>query len=333
MPVRPERQTSQASHSHADGFPSGVSTEEILAALPACDGLAPVVAYALEQPGKRFRSALLYGSASLVGRPAGPGLALAAALVELLHNGTLLHDDVMDHARIRRHRPSVNLLWGDAMAILAGDFLLAAVMRLAYQTGNPTIPILTLETLLELVRGQALEIRNHENWELSEQTYLEIAEKKTASLIRAACIMGGLMAGGSSHEISALSQFGRSLGMAFQILDDLRDYTDSAQALGKEPGKDLAEGKATLPLLAGLRLAKGEDAAKIHFLLASPQRGGRLDEIRTLLDRLGAFRYTLDRARQYAAEAVGSLRMFPDSPARRVLEKGALSIFPSALQG
>lgn len=332
--MRPERQaTEQSFFPHADGFPFGVSTGEILASLPACDGLMPVVAYALEQPGKRFRSALLYGSASLVGRPSGPPLALAAALVELLHNGTLLHDDVMDHARVRRHRPSVNVLWGDAMAILAGDFLLAAVMRIAYQTGNPTIPILTLETLLELVRGQALEIRNHENWELSEPNYLEIAEKKTASLIRAACIMGGLMAEGSSQEVSALGRFGRSVGMAFQILDDLRDYTDSAQALGKEPGKDFVEGKATLPLLAGLRSAKGEDAAKIRSLLARPRHAGRLQEIRTLLERLGAFRYTLDRARQYAAEAVGFLRMFEDSPARRLLEKGALSIFPSALQG
>ncbi len=314
-------------------LPAGVSTGELLSALPACDSLAPVLAYALEQPGKRFRSALLCGCASLVGNPAGPELALAAALVELLHNGTLLHDDVMDHARVRRHRPSTNRRWGDGLAILAGDFLLAAVMELAHRTGHSAIPAITLETLLELVRGQALEIRNHGNWDLSERTYLEIIQKKTASLIRAACAMGAVLARGTAPQVEALAAFGQGVGTAYQMLDDLKDYTASAKELGKEPGKDLAEGKVTLPLLAGLRLAKGKDGDRLRSLLCDPRRSTRLEEIRRLLHRLGAFDYTLERARQCAAEALGRLQIFPETPARRALEAGALGIFPSAPQG
>lgn len=328
-----QRATRSVLRCSRESFPGRVSTGELLSFLPACDGLAPVLAYALERPGKGFRSALLYGSASLVGNPTGPELAMAAALVELLHNGTLLHDDVMDHARVRRHRPSTNRRWGDALAILAGDFLLAAVMGLAYRTGHSAIPVITLETLLELVRGQALEIRNHGNWNLSEQTYLEIIRKKTASLIRAACAMGAVMARGTAVQVEALAEFGQGVGTAYQMLDDLKDYTAPARELGKEPGKDLAEGKVTLPLLAGLRLAKGKDAGKLHSLLSDPRRTSRLGEIRRLLHRLGAFDYTLIRARQCVVEALGRLQIFPDTPARKALETGVLRIFPSASQG
>lgn len=318
--------TQDSSVSPQGRFQAGLSTRELIATLPASDGLAPVIAYALEQPGKRFRSALLCGSASLVGKPAHPGLALAAALVELLHNGTLLHDDVMDHACVRRHRPSTNQLWGDALAILAGDFLLAAVMRLAYQTGNPAIPLLTLETLLELVRGQALEFRNHENWDLCEQTYLEIVQKKTASLIGAACAMGALLGRGTPAQVEALTEFGRGVGTAYQILDDLRDYTDSAQDLGKEPGKDLIEGKATLPLLSALRLAAPQESARIRSLLAEPQRSRHLEEIRRRMEELGAFTYTLSKAREYADRALDLLGTFPDTPARKALQDGVLNL-------
>lgn len=306
---------------------SGITTEEILAAIRApCDGLKPVIGYALGTPGKRLRSALVYGSARLLGCPQSPNLARSAALVELLHNGTLLHDDVMDHARIRRNRPSVNRLWGDAVAILAGDFLLATVVDLALETAIPSVVATAVDTLIELVEGQMLEIQHQGDVDLQEETYLRIIEKKTGSLMGAACKIGASVARGASQQICSLARFGLDLGLAFQMLDDVRDYTASAETSGKDPGRDLAEGKVTLPFIASLRKADPSQRARLREVFSHPARACTLDELRGLLDRLGGFPYTLRAARKSVERAIASLSPFPISPARSHLEEIALQV-------
>lgn len=322
MPERTEHH-----ESIRQGPVAGITTEEILAAIrPPCDGLGPVIRYTLETPGKRLRSQLLYGAARVLGSPPNPNLARAATLVELLHNGTLLHDDVMDHARIRRNRPSVNRLWGDAVAILAGDFLLATVMDLALQTGIPAIITTAVDTLIRLVEGQMLEIQQQGNLGLTEDTYLEIIRKKTASLMMAACRMGASMAGGNPEEILSLERFGLHLGLAFQMLDDLQDYCASAEASGKEPGRDAAEGKVTLPVIASLRKANPGQRERLRQIFGHDHRARPPEELRALLDRLGGFRYTLCAARQSVERAMDSLSSFPGGSAKRDLETIALAI-------
>ncbi|MEW6439353.1 MAG: polyprenyl synthetase family protein [bacterium] len=318
------------------GLLGGITTEEILSAIrtPA-DGLQPVIRYVLGAPGKRLRSALLYGASRLIDTAPAlrPNVVRAASLVELLHNGTLLHDDVMDHARVRRNLPSVNWLWGDAVAILAGDFLLAAVTDLAVRTGIPSVLTTAVETLIELVEGQMLEIRNQGNLDLEEGRYVEIIRKKTASLMSASCRLGGIVTRGGRTEIAALERFGLHLGLAFQALDDLRDYTAPTAVSGKETGKDLAEAKVTLPVLAALRRATPSSRERLCQIFSHAGRERCLEEVRDLLSRLGGFSYTARKARQWIHRALRSLCAFPPSVARQDLERIATALLESARQG
>jgi len=303
--------------------PPCIGNDTILSTMPPpTPGLDGIIRYVVEGEGKRLRSRLLVQSArTLVASPAH--LAEAATLVELLHNGTLLHDDVMDRARVRRHRPSVNRLWGDPAAILAGDFLLAAVMELALRTGLEPLARLCADTLLDLVAGQWLEIRNQGNLALSEPEYLEIADRKTASLFAAACRMGGLIARGLPQQVHALGVFGRELGMAYQMLDDLRDYVSEEKQTGKEPGRDLAEAKVTLPLIIALRNADTGQRRELRRLFADRERPRRLEGFRCLLQELGGFAETLEQARQRVGRALAALESLPPGDARTGLRRSA----------
>jgi len=302
-------------------LPPCAGRELILSAMPApCPGLAPVIRYAVDSGGKRLRSRLLVLSArTLHQRP--QRLAEAAALVEVLHTGTILHDDVMDRARVRRHRPTVNRLWGDAVAVLAGDFLLAAVMDLALRAGPDAVPRLAVDTLLELVAGQMLETQNQGNLSLDEGTYLEIAGQKTGALFAASCRLGGLAAHGLPHQLRALEIFGRELGLAYQMLDDLRDYVAEEAETGKEPGRDLAEARVTLPLILALRNADRAQKQEIRRLFEAPDR--RVQALRPCLRELGGFSGTMDRARRAVRRAVAALEPLPPGEARAQLGRSA----------
>lgn len=303
-------------------FPS-LTTEEILGRIhPPCQGLHPVIRFVFRSEGKRLRSRLLVLSARLFNRrPAH--LSEAAILVEALHNGTLLHDDVMDRARVRRNRPTVNQLWGDPVAILAGDFLLAAVMELAVRTQNPLVLPLALETLMELVAGQMMELQNQGNLCLSETTIMEIATKKTASLFAMACKLGGILADGDPSRLRALGTFGLNLGVAFQLLDDVQDYTAGQLDTGKEPGRDLAEGKVTLPVLAAFRQAGRRDKKRIRQIFSDPGRKDQLRELTCLVRGLGGFSYAFRKAVEYVEKSVSALEILPPSEGRIEIEQAA----------
>jgi octaprenyl-diphosphate synthase len=254
---------------------------------------------------------------------APPHLAEAATLVEALHNGTLLHDDVMDRARVRRHRPTVNRLWGDGVAILAGDFLLASVMDLALRTEHPSIPPLAVETLIQLVEGQMMELQNQGNLTLTERTSIQIIEKKTASLFAMACKLGSVLGGASQEHVSALESFGLQTGIAFQLLDDIQDYLSSQTHTGKEPGRDLAEGKVTLPVLVTFRQADTKDKKRIRYIISAPQREKYLGELTTLLEDHGGFAYALRAAEERVRMAVSALHLLPACEERVDVEQAA----------
>jgi len=300
--------------------------EEILGRVESrCDSLSPVIHYVFQCPGKRLRSRLLLLAAQTVGVP-GPWLPEASALVELLHNGTLLHDDVMDRASVRRNRPTVNRLWGDAVAILAGDFLLAAVMDLALKTGHPAIPRAAVDTLMELVAGQMEEIRHQGNLLLGEAPYFQVIRKKTASLFAFSCRIGAWLSRASAEQSRSLEEFGRAFGLAFQLVDDLLDYVGQPEHTGKEPGRDLAEGKVTLPLLTAFARGSLAEREKMRDLFSSTRRQARLAEFSAIIEARGGFSHTMQKARACTREALGFLARFSPSEARREMEEIACSV-------
>ena len=300
-----------------------LTTNEILNRIhPPCHGLHPVIRFVFQSEGKRLRPHLLCLSARLFSHVT-PHLAEAATLVEALHNGTLLHDDVMDRARVRRHRPTVNRLWGDGVAILAGDFLLASVMDLALRTKHPFIPCLAVETLVRLIEGQMMELQNQGNLTLTERTAIQIIEKKTASLFGMACRLGGVLGHASPDHVLALESFGLQLGIAFQLLDDIQDYLSSQTSTGKEPGRDLAEGKVTLPVLVAFRQADTKDKKRIRHIISAPQREKYLGELTILLEDHGGFAYALRAAEERVRTAVSALHILPASEERVDVEQAA----------
>jgi octaprenyl-diphosphate synthase len=263
----------------------------------------------------------------LIGKPVSH-LHKGAALVELLHTGTLLHDDVMDRARVRRNRPTVNRLWGESVAVLAGDYLLTSVMDLALRTGHPDIPELAIHTMMEMVSGQMLEIRHHGNLSLREADYMQIIRKKTASLFDTACRLGATLSGGTPEEIRSLGNFGREAGTAFQLMDDLLDYTGKQAHTGKEPGRDLAEGKVTLPVIVAFRKAGSNQRREIRQIFSDPRRLGSLGDLSALVRDLGGFAHTRLRARECVEKASLSLKVFPACTTKSVLEQTAGSMVP-----
>jgi octaprenyl-diphosphate synthase len=306
--------------------PVAFTAEEFLARIhPPCRGLHPVLRYVFQSEGKRIRPRLLCLSARLFD-PAVPHLAEAVTLVEALHNGTLLHDDVMDRASLRRNRPTVNRLWGDGVAILAGDFLLTAAVDLALRTQHDSVLPLAVETLMELVAGQMMELQNHGNLTLEERTALLIIEKKTGSLFAMACKLGGLLGGGRPEDLLALEAYGLHLGTAFQLLDDIRDFLSARDRTGKEPGRDLAEGKVTLPVLAAFRRADTADKKRIRRIYADPRRAARLGELTALLEDNGGFACGFREAEGRLRAAVSALEPIPKGVARDDMERAAWAV-------
>ena len=293
-----------------------VDAEEILSQVTFTSAqVEEIVSYFLKAPGKRLRPALLHMSAAVVRRPAHH-LKEAAALIEILHNGTLIHDDVIDSAHVRRGRPSVNRLWGDSVGILIGDYLLAYVMELTNRISVPRISQWTSSILISLVEGQLMELANQNNFNLKRGTYFEIIQKKTAALIKGACEMGGLLANGSPEEIQALGQFGENLGMAFQILDDCLDYCGNAEFFGKEIGKDFLEGKITLPLILAFEKATLEDRRTIREVFQRQGKEGSFLSVQALIEKYNGLRDARQEARARTHKAVDALRRFTDGPVR-----------------
>jgi octaprenyl-diphosphate synthase len=273
--------------------------------------------------GKRLRPMLTLASARLCGYRGERHLALAAA-VEFIHTATLLHDDVVDASDLRRGRDTANAVWGNKPAVLVGDFLFARSFELMVEDGSLRILEILSHAAAVIAEGEVGQLVTANDTATTEAAYLEIIEAKTAALFAAATRIGAVIAERPPAEEEALERFGRNLGIAYQLIDDMLDFSARQSELGKSVGDDFRDGKTTLPIL--IAFARGDPEERAFWrrtLEEGDQHPGDLERAIRLVERSGASAETLARARLYAAEAAEALAPFPDGLLRRALVETA----------
>jgi octaprenyl-diphosphate synthase len=273
--------------------------------------------------GKRLRPMLTLGCARLCGYQGTRHVALAA-VVEFIHTATLLHDDVVDASDLRRGRDTANAVWGNKPAILVGDFLFSRSFELMVADGSLRILDILSRASSVIAEGEVLQLMTQNNLKTTEASYLDVIRAKTAELFAAASRIGAVVAERPHEEEVALERFGRDLGVAFQLVDDMLDFSARETEFGKSIGDDFREGKITLPIV--LAFARGDDEERAFWrrvLEEMDQRRGDLDRAIALVEHRGALAETLCRARSYVASAIDALSVFPDGPERRALIEAA----------
>jgi heptaprenyl diphosphate synthase len=280
------------------------------------DLLAATARYLLQAGGKRFRPMLVLLS-GYFGDPTDPRLVPGSVAIELVHLATLYHDDVIDEADSRRGTPSVNARWDNTVAILTGDYLFARASEISADLG-PDVCRLLARTIAVLCDGQIREVDASGKVEQTEQAYLEIIRRKTGVLIATSCRLGGMLSDATEDDTETLEAFGESLGMAFQLSDDIMDVTASQLELGKEPGVDMKEGVYTLPVLHAL--TRGEDREELARVLAQGSPDGEMLDRALEIVRTGG---SVDHARAAVTDEVGRAvalaRRLPEGPASQAL--------------
>jgi octaprenyl-diphosphate synthase len=277
--------------------------------------LIPEIAHHLiDSGGKRFRP-LLHLICSRMCAYGGEHRFPLAASIEFIHTASLLHDDVIDEAVIRRGKTSANNIWGNSASVLVGDFLYSKAFKLLSEIGDIRIVQIMSKMTNIMSEGEVFQLMKCGDTSLTEAEYLSIVEKKTAVLISAACESGAVLGGASEPQTRALGQFGYKIGMAFQITDDTLDYMAREEDFGKAIGKDLEEGKMTLPLIYTLAASTQSRRHEIQGIIEkkafSPQTTAAIFEA---IQKSGGIDYSLHRAAQFIGEAKEGLRVFPDGP-------------------
>jgi len=269
---------------------------------------------------KRLRPLITIAAARLCGARDDAALKLAAA-VEFIHTATLLHDDVVDSSQLRRGRVAAHLIWGAPSSVLVGDFLFARAFELMVGAGSmPALEILARASRV-IAEGEVLQLTRAHDLDLSQDVYLEIITAKTAELFAAAAEAGAVSAGASPERCRALRKYGQDLGLAFQLVDDALDYSGDSRTLGKNPGDDFREGKATLPLLIAMRrTGQAEREFWLRTVDRREQTDADFDRARELMRQTGALDATLDLARRYAESAKSALDGFASNSWRPALE-------------
>jgi octaprenyl-diphosphate synthase len=278
-----------------------------------------VAEHILSSGGKRIRPLLLLLSARLCGYSQREHFLLGC-LIEYIHTATLLHDDVVDDADLRRGRQTARRVWGNQISILVGDYLYSKAICQIVDFRNQAINEVLSEACRKMAEGEVLQLYHNGNPAISESEYLRIVEHKTAGLIAAACRIGAIIGNASEDEQASLFRFGQYLGIAFQVADDTLDYVANGDRFGKSLGQDLRQGKATLPLLHLFQHCRDEDRQMIRDRmetrkLAEPD----LLRILHLMHEYGSLDYAMERARTFVEASNEDLSRFEDSPARRAL--------------
>lgn len=299
--------------------------------------LIPVLGeHLLSSGGKRLRPALVLLAAELCGYVGPRRIELAAAL-ELLHTATLLHDDIVDLAELRRGRPSANAIWGNRRAVLAGDFLYARASSIVVEDGNLEIVESYARTIRVMAEGELLQLERSFDVGVTESNYYDVIERKSAALLANCCEIGSLLGGVTRGERNRIAEYGRQLGLAFQLRDDCLDYDAQVAELGKQPFADLREGKITLPLILTLkrcRVAEREHVAGVlkNAARLADEHGGSVPldsaelDVATVSELVARYRGIPDserRALEHVARALEAIAPFPDSPAKQALEAAA----------
>ena len=267
--------------------------------------------------GKRLRPALLLLVAQATGTVRSEHLVLAA-VVEMIHTATLVHDDVLDQAVVRRHKATVNAEWGTETSVLLGDYLFTHAFHLAASLQSTLACRLIGHATNIVCEGELHQIHQRGFFELGEQEYFDIIEGKTAELCAISCQLGAHFAGAPAAVESALERYGRNLGMAFQIADDLLDLLGEEQNTGKSLGTDVEQQKLTLPLIWLVQNGAPDVVHSLERILSGPA-DQKLDQLRSILEETDALNYTRRQAERFAAAARSELASLSDSPAKQVL--------------
>ena len=271
--------------------------------------------------GKRLRPMLTLATAALCGYTGERHIGLAAC-VEFIHTATLLHDDVVDESDLRRGRDTANAVWGNQASVLVGDFLFSRAFQLMVADGSLKVLKILSDASAIIAEGEVHQLVTTNDIKTTEDDYLEVIRCKTAQLFAAAAQIGPVVAERPEAEELALEGFGRDLGVAFQLVDDVLDYAAEQEALGKTVGDDFREGKVTLPVILAYQAGDAVERAFWKRTIENlDQHDGDLAEAQRLMVRHGTLEASLDRARLYAATARDALRSFPSNPYRAALEE------------
>jgi octaprenyl-diphosphate synthase len=269
--------------------------------------------------GKRLRPILVLLCGKLFG-PTQPGLIRMAAVVEMIHAATLVHDDVIDMAKTRRGRPSINVVWGNHTSVLAGDWLYMQAFQVALRERKFALLDILIELTQRMVEGELLQLDRIGKIAVTEADYMELIDRKTASLFAACARLGAVCGDADTETERRLGEYAWNLGIAFQLVDDILDFTSREKVLGKPVGNDLREGKVTLPLIYALESAEPEERKLVETVLAD----GSYDQvpfgkILQILNRYRAIERSQEKARTFTEKARELIATFPDSPYQRAL--------------
>ncbi len=289
-----------------DLFKSNVVTIPLIGKHLTCSG------------GKRLRPLFLLLSARLSGYKGDAHIALAG-IIESIHTASLLHDDVVDGAELRRGKPAAHSIWGNQVVILVGDFLYSNALKHAVAFKNQDIMEALSEATTRMTEGELLQLNRTGDPDITEEEYIEIISSKTGALISAACRIGGILGNVNADREAALARFGMKAGIVFQMADDILDYMAEESELGKRLGKDLGEGKITLSLIHLLKTATKSEKEEIKDIIKNGFSKERLSRILTLFRKYRAIEESFKKANDLVDEAKAELLIFPSSPERDAL--------------
>lgn len=274
--------------------------------------------YIISGGGKRIRPLIAVLAARALGYQ-GSDHITCAAFVEFIHTATLLHDDVVDESDMRRGKETANARFGNAASVLVGDFIYTRAFQM--MTSLNSLPVLKVmsDATNVIAEGEVQQLMNVNDPETTEENYMQVIYSKTARLFEAATQCAALVANANEMEVAALQNYGRYLGTAFQLVDDILDYSANAEKLGKNIGDDLAEGKPTLPLLHAMRNGNPQQADLIREAIEQGGKRDALDEILAIMAEQKSLDYTMQRAKQEAQKAVDAIAMLPESEFKQAL--------------
>lgn len=270
-----------------------------------------IAEYIISAGGKRLRPVLVLLMAQAYGYGGDKHHELAA-VIEFIHTATLLHDDVVDESSLRRGRQTANALFGNAASVLVGDFLYSRAFQMMVAVDNARVMQIVADATNVIAEGEVLQLLNMHNPDVSEENYLQVIRSKTAKLFEAAAQLGVLIAGGGDEVIDAAGEYGRSLGTAFQLIDDVLDYSGNASDIGKNVGDDLREGKPTLPLIYLMENGTPEQRALVRSCIENGDEQ-HFDEILAAITTSGALDYTRHEAEKAAQRAAAAISGLPNS--------------------
>jgi octaprenyl-diphosphate synthase len=281
--------------------------------------VSQIADYIISAGGKRIRPVLVLLTANAYAYR-GSAHHQLAAVIEFINTATLLHDDVVDESSLRRGRKTANALFGNAASVLVGDFLYSRAFQMMVSVGDIRVMQILADATNVIAEGEVLQLLNMHDPDVSEERYTQVIRSKTAKLFEAAAQLGALVAGASDADIEAAAEYGRSLGTAFQLIDDVLDYSGQSEDIGKNVGDDLREGKATLPLIYLMEHGTAEQRALVRSCIENGDEQ-HFDTVLAAVTSSGALDYTKKKAEDAAARAIASLAALPDNVYKETLLK------------